>query len=147
MYSYIIVGHDNRVGQFIRVTNDDTHYAELSIIFHQKWSKANLMTVRITSFISQSSYLTSSSVDKSTLHYMCFFVTIGSVDIWCLGVLTFEFLCGFPPFEAQDHHSTYKKISKIDIHFPDHVSDKARDLIMKVCNITINIVIASVFIS
>ena len=38
---------------------------------------------------------------------------------------------GSPPFEAQGHQETYKKISKVDMHYPDHVSPLARDLMNK----------------
>ena len=54
------------------------------------------------------------------------------VDIWSLGVLAFEFLVGKPPFEAESHSDTYRRITKVDLHFPPHVSEGARDLIAKV---------------
>lgn len=54
------------------------------------------------------------------------------VDLWSLGVLCYEFLCGKPPFEAEGNTATYRRISKIDLHFPSHVSDGAKDLISKV---------------
>ena len=38
---------------------------------------------------------------------------------------------GSPPFEATGHHETYKKITKVDLSFPKHVSEGARDLIAK----------------
>ena len=38
---------------------------------------------------------------------------------------------GSPPFEAQGHHETYKKISKVDIKYPDYITPEARDLISK----------------
>ncbi|XP_065915350.1 aurora kinase C-like [Dysidea avara] len=53
------------------------------------------------------------------------------VDLWSLGVLCYEFLVGKPPFEAHDHVSTYKRISRVDIQFPSHISEGARDLISK----------------
>ncbi|KAF8508942.1 kinase-like protein [Hysterangium stoloniferum] len=54
------------------------------------------------------------------------------VDHWALGVLAYEFLCGVPPFEdLKGYSATYKKISKVDLHIPDTVSDDAKDLIKR----------------
>ena len=54
------------------------------------------------------------------------------VDLWSLGVLCYEFLVGKPPFEAEGHSETYRRITKVDLRFPDYVSEGARDLISKV---------------
>ena len=54
------------------------------------------------------------------------------VDLWALGVLCYEFLCGSPPFETPSNEDTYSRICKVDIRFPPYVSMKARDLIIKV---------------
>lgn len=56
-----------------------------------------------------------------------------SADIWCLGILIYEFLVGMPPFETNDTQQTYKRIVKCDIKYPEHMSDPAKDLIGKVC--------------
>lgn len=52
-----------------------------------------------------------------------------SVDQWALGILTYEFLVGTPPFEHASRQETYKKISSIDLSIPSSVSAGAADLI------------------
>jgi len=56
-----------------------------------------------------------------------------NVDVWSLGVLLFEFLYGGPPFEAEGHNATYRRISRVDLRFPSRpeVSEDAKDLIRK----------------
>jgi aurora kinase len=38
--------------------------------------------------------------------------------VWSLGVLTYEFLVGSPPFMADDNQATYDRILRVDLKFP-----------------------------
>lgn len=53
------------------------------------------------------------------------------VDIWTLGVLTYEFLCGVPPFEAPSKNDTHSRIVTVNLNFPDYVSEDAQKFIKK----------------
>ena len=54
-----------------------------------------------------------------------------TVDNWCIGILTYEFLCGYPPFESKNKEETYERIRTLDLRFPPHVSEEAEDFIRK----------------
>ncbi|XP_053320426.1 aurora kinase B [Spea bombifrons] len=53
------------------------------------------------------------------------------VDLWCMGVLCYEFLVGSPPFDSPSHTETHRRIVNIDLKFPSFMSDGAKDLITK----------------
>ena len=57
-----------------------------------------------------------------------------SIDIWSIGVLTYEFLVGKPPFEANEQKETLQKIRSAEILFPDFVNEEARQFILFVLN-------------
>lgn len=52
------------------------------------------------------------------------------VDIWCVGILTFEFLTGSPPFESNSQEKTFDFINLGRPIFPQYVSNEAREFIM-----------------
>ncbi|KAJ7630367.1 other/AUR protein kinase [Roridomyces roridus] len=53
------------------------------------------------------------------------------VDYWALGVLTYEFVVGSAPFEAQGTKATYGRIRSVDLKFPATISAEAKDLITR----------------
>ncbi|XP_015268456.1 PREDICTED: aurora kinase C-like [Gekko japonicus] len=59
-----------------------------------------------------------------------------NVDVWCVGVLCYECLTGYAPFEAATRLETFRKIREVNLTFPSRVSDGARDLITKILHRT-----------
>ncbi|CAF0824830.1 unnamed protein product [Didymodactylos carnosus] len=53
------------------------------------------------------------------------------IDLWCLGVLTYEMIIGKPPFDSQSQHETIRLIRSIELNFPITTSHDVRDLISK----------------
>jgi serine/threonine protein kinase len=51
------------------------------------------------------------------------------VDIWCLGVLTYELIGGIPPFYNSGYLKTYNSISNVDYKFPTFFGDNCKNFI------------------
>ncbi|KXZ56737.1 hypothetical protein GPECTOR_1g664 [Gonium pectorale] len=52
------------------------------------------------------------------------------VDIWAMGILVYELLCGRPPFEVDDPHETAELIMHGQVgNYPVHISQFARDFV------------------
>ena len=79
-----------------------------------------------------------------TPHYMAPEIIIGQgysfpVDYWALGIMLYEFLCGYVPFgdDIEDPYEIYEKIvkKKGKVKFPAYMADKhAKDLISQLLN-------------
>lgn len=52
-----------------------------------------------------------------------------SIDIWGLGVLCFELLCGRSPFYSKKKEVTIRRILNVDFKFPKIIEEDAQDLI------------------
>lgn len=57
-----------------------------------------------------------------------------SVDVWTIGVLTYELIFGHPPFSADNPEAVKRRILDVDLKFPSHpkISYEGFDLIRKI---------------
>jgi len=69
-------------------------------------------------------YLCPQMIKKESYDYKC--------DIWCIGVLMYEMICGNAPFDENINAKTYKRIKKCDLKIPDYVTPDATDLLQKI---------------
>lgn len=51
------------------------------------------------------------------------------MDIWALGVLTFELATGSAPFYNKERQLQYKNIRTVNIKYPDYLSKEIVDFI------------------
>ncbi|KAK3241382.1 hypothetical protein CYMTET_48848 [Cymbomonas tetramitiformis] len=56
-----------------------------------------------------------------------------SADLWAFGILVFEMLAGYPPFESDQEKDMIRACLKGDIEFPDDFDQPARDLVKSLC--------------
>ncbi|CDH56860.1 aurora kinase a [Lichtheimia corymbifera JMRC:FSU:9682] len=56
------------------------------------------------------------------------------VDVWAIGILCYEMLVGYPPFETEhdDYAETYQSIVGVRYTFPEHLSAQAKDFIFSI---------------
>ena len=82
------------------------------------------------SFCGSPQYISPEMLNKLPYNY--------SIDIWSIGVLLFEFLAGYPPFNSIDINLIYNNIKDCNFYYPCNFPEKAKDLINKILVINPN---------
>ena len=59
---------------------------------------------------------------------------MSQVDAWAVGILAFELLVGYPPFEQESRAQTYEQIMYKDPRFPSGMSAEAKAFIALALN-------------
>eukprot|EP00468_Gymnochlora_sp_CCMP2014_P013760 CAMPEP_0167753576 /NCGR_PEP_ID=MMETSP0110_2-20121227/7792_1 /TAXON_ID=629695 /ORGANISM="Gymnochlora sp., Strain CCMP2014" /LENGTH=351 /DNA_ID=CAMNT_0007639361 /DNA_START=60 /DNA_END=1115 /DNA_ORIENTATION=+ len=57
-----------------------------------------------------------------------------TVDWWSLGTMTYEMICGLPPFYSTNTHKMYTKIIMSQLKFPKHLPEVAMDFLAGLLN-------------
>lgn len=88
------------------------------------WAVHNVDKRRMT-FCGTMEYLAPEMVNNN--------VHSGGIDLWCLGILTYEFLTGKTPFESKNRNmrEAYRRINSLRYAIPEGVSPHAADFISR----------------
>jgi 3-phosphoinositide dependent protein kinase-1 len=60
-------------------------------------------------------------------------VAYKSMDLWSLGCMVFQMICGRPPFRGATEYVTFQKVSAGKVIFPTNMPEVAKDLIKRLC--------------
>ncbi|XP_070797224.1 aurora kinase C-like [Pituophis catenifer annectens] len=138
---------DNRTATYIEEISDALMYCHARKVIHRDIKPENLLlglrgelkladfgwsvhtpSLRRTTLCGTPDYLAPEMIEGSPHDE--------NVDVWCVGILCYECLAGFAPFEAPTRMETFRRIKEVNFKFPPWISEGAKDLIAKVLNRT-----------
>ncbi|KAI9635176.1 kinase-like domain-containing protein [Dioszegia hungarica] len=136
---------ERRSSSYIRQVADGLAYLHAKDIIHRDIKPENLLLgsegqIKIADFgWSVRMEADSQRTLAGTLSYVAPEMIMGQpygkgIDIWALGVLTYEFITGEEPFGTDTSSGTrftQARICRVDLRIPEYVSAEARDLIHK----------------
>jgi aurora kinase, other len=118
MNGYSVIHRDIKPENLLLGSDDNLKLADFG------WAVCNADNKRLT-FCGTMEYLAPEMVN-SVVHD-------GNIDLWCLGVLTYEFLVGRTPFETKSRNmrEAYEKIKELRYTIPGDISPAAAGFIKK----------------
>ncbi|XP_015679452.1 aurora kinase B-B-like [Protobothrops mucrosquamatus] len=138
---------DNRTATYIEEIADALMYCHAQKVIHRDIKPENLLlglrgelkladfgwsvhtlSLRRTTLCGTTDYLAPEMIEGSPHDE--------NVDVWCVGILCYECLAGYAPFEAPTRMETFRRIKEVNFKFPPWISEGAKDLIAKVLNRT-----------
>jgi serine/threonine protein kinase len=145
LHSKHVIHRDIKPENLLLGINGELKIGDFGWSVHAPGNRSVIVTIRCNVLYSlpHMQFLLSRKTLCGTLDYLPPEMVLGKehsekVDYWALGVLTYEFLCGAPPFEdLRGYNATYKRIAKVDLKIPDKVSREAKDLITRVSGLCV----------
>jgi 3-phosphoinositide dependent protein kinase-1 len=79
------------------------------------------INARSNSFVGTAAYISPELLND---HY-----SVKASDLWALGCVLYQLLCGRSPFQAESDFLTFRRIKDMRLHFPPGFPDDAQDLV------------------
>ena len=130
---------EKRAARYIRDTASALQYLQDANCIHRDLKPENIMIdhndqVKLADFGWSVRTNTKRNTYCGTLDYLCPEIVgekyyDGSVDQWCLGVLTYELCCGEPPFQSESREEIFRKVKNVAFKFPNYLTADCKDFI------------------
>ncbi|KAL7714641.1 Aurora kinase [Entamoeba marina] len=130
-----------RAARYIKSTISALQYCHQNFCYHRDLKPENILIdhndqVKLADFGWGVRTNTKRKTYCGTLDYLCPEIIQqkyydGSIDLWCLGVLTYELTTGEPPFQSYSKEETFRKACSLTYTFPSFLSADCKDFIQR----------------
>lgn len=130
---------EKRAARYIKDTAKALQYLQEMNCIHRDLKPENIMIdhndkVKLADFGWSVRSNTKRNTYCGTLDYLCPEIVQekyydGTVDQWCLGVLTYELCCGEPPFQSESREEIFRKVKNVTYKFPNYLTAQCKDFI------------------
>jgi len=139
---------ETNAAKYLRSIINATIYCHANDVIHRDLKTDNVLladdgTVKICDFGYSVKSKKLQTYRSGTADYMCPQMINkesydNKCDIWCIGILMYEMICGKAPFVERTYLKTFERIRTCDLKIPDYVTPAAKDLLQKILVINPN---------